>query len=102
MSAVLRSVMPLFRREREAGRALLLATVVQTSGPTYTKPGALMLIAESGEYAGLLSGGCLEGDLAEHGRQVLADGHPKLVRYDTHGPDDLVFGLGSGCEGAMD
>jgi len=102
MSAVLRSVMPLFRREREAGRALLLATVVQTSGPTYTKPGALMLIAESGEYAGLLSGGCLEGDLAEHGREVLQRGVPRLLHYDTHGPEDLLFGLGSGCEGAMD
>lgn len=61
-----------------------------------------MLIAASGEYAGLLSGGCLEGDLAEHGRQVLTDGLPKMVRYDMHGPDDLLFGLGSGCEGAMD
>ncbi len=84
------------------GRMLVLATVVRTDGPTYTKPGALMLIAESGEYAGLLSGGCLEGDLAEHGRSVLRDGNAKLVRYDMHGPDELLFGLGSGCEGAMD
>jgi xanthine/CO dehydrogenase XdhC/CoxF family maturation factor len=94
--------MPLFRREREAERALLLATVAQTSGPTYTKPGAVMLIAENGEYAGLLSGGCLEGDLAEHGREVLQRGAPRLLHYDTHGPEDLLFGLGSGCEGAMD
>ena len=102
MSGSFRSLLPLYLRERDAGRALVLATVARTDGPTYTKPGALMLIAQSGEYAGLLSGGCLEGDLAEHGRQVLTDGHPKLVRYDMHGPDDLVFGLGSGCEGAMD
>jgi xanthine/CO dehydrogenase XdhC/CoxF family maturation factor len=102
MSSSFRSLLPLFLRERDAGRALVLATVARTEGPTYTKAGALMLIAQSGEYAGLLSGGCLEGDLAEHGRQVLADGQAKLVRYDMHGPDDLVFGLGSGCEGAMD
>src|ERR1700678_4620064 len=101
MSAVLRSVMPLFRRERDAGHSLLLATVVQTSGPTYTKPGALMLIAQPGEYAGLLSGGCLEGDLAEHGREVLERGGTRLLHYDSHGPEDLLFGLGSGCEGAM-
>jgi xanthine/CO dehydrogenase XdhC/CoxF family maturation factor len=61
-----------------------------------------MLIAQSGEYAGLLSGGCLEGDLAEHGRAVLKDGKAKLLRYDMHGPHELVFGLGSGCEGTMD
>jgi len=102
MSAALRSVLPLFTRERQAGRPLVLATVVRTEGPTYTKPGAPMLIAHSGEYAGLLSGGCLEGDLAEHGREVLQSGAARLVHYDTQGPEDLLFGLGSGCEGAMD
>src|ERR1700728_4369987 len=102
MSSSLRSLLPLFERERQSARPLVLATVVRTDGPTYTKPGALMLIAESGEYAGLLSGGCLEGDLAEHGREVLQRGVPRLLHYDTHGPEDLLFGLGSGCEGAMD
>jgi xanthine/CO dehydrogenase XdhC/CoxF family maturation factor len=102
MSLSLRRLLPLIEREREAGRAMVLATVVHTAGPTYTKAGTLMVIAASGEYAGLLSGGCLEGDLAEHGRAVLSDGSAKLVRYDMRGPDDLLFGLGSGCEGAMD
>lgn len=102
MSSSLRSLLPLFLRERAAGRALVLATVVGTAGPTYTKPGAMMLIAGSGEYAGLLSGGCLEGDLAEHGSQVLTSGQPHLVRYHMHGPEDLLFGLGSGCEGTME
>ena len=102
MSTMVSRLLPLFEQERLAGRPAVLATVVHTDGPTYTKPGALMLIAASGEYAGLLSGGCLEGDLADHGRAVLDTGKPKLVHYDMHGPDDLLFGLGSGCEGAMD
>src|ERR1700690_578442 len=102
MSTMVSRLLPLFEQERLAARQAVLATVVHTEGPTYTKPGALMLIASSGEYAGLLSGGCLEGDLAEHGRAVLDTGAPMLVHYDMHGPDDLLFGLGSGCEGAMD
>ncbi len=102
MSTMVSRLLPLFEQERLASRPAVLATVVHTDGPTYTKPGALMLIAGSGEYAGLLSGGCLEGDLADHGRAVLDTGQPKLVHYDMHGPDDLLFGLGSGCEGAMD
>jgi xanthine/CO dehydrogenase XdhC/CoxF family maturation factor len=102
MSLSLQRLLPLFDSERALARPMVLATVLQTAGPTYSKPGALMLITGSGEYAGLLSGGCLEGDLAEHGRAVLAGGSPKLVRYDMRGPDDLLFGLGSGCEGAMD
>src|SRR5579862_3366566 len=76
--------------------------LVEVAGSTYRKPGALMLIAADGEYSGLLSGGCLEGDLREHSRTVIASGTPRLVRYDTRGPDDLVWGLGLGCEGVMD
>jgi xanthine dehydrogenase accessory factor len=102
MSVSLQRLLPLFDRELALHHSMVLATVVRTAGPTYTKPGAHMLLANDGEYAGLLSGGCLEGDLAEHARAVLASGHAKLVSYDMRGPGDLLFGLGSGCEGAMD
>lgn len=79
----------------------MLATVLETAGSTYRKAGAQMLIAGSGEYAGLLSGGCLEGDLRDHATGVLEGRRPRIVRYDMRTPDDLVFGLGAGCEGAM-
>jgi xanthine dehydrogenase accessory factor len=102
MSLSLQRLLPLFKRERALHHPMVLATVVRTAGPTYTKPGAHMLLAGDGEYAGLLSGGCLEGDLAQHGRAVMVSGTAKLVSYDMRGPDDLLFGLGSGCEGAMD
>lgn len=80
---------------------MALATVVETAGSTYRKPGAHMLIAADGAYAGLLSGGCLEGDLVERARAVIADGRTRLSSYDMRGPDDLLWGLGLGCEGAM-
>lgn len=102
MSVSLQRLLPLFERERAQGRHMVLATVVRTDGPTYTKPGAHLLIAANGEFAGLVSGGCLEGDLSAHSRSVLDSGRAKLVRYDMRGPDDLLFGMGSGCEGAMD
>jgi xanthine dehydrogenase accessory factor len=75
---------------------------VHTAGSTYRKPGALILIAANGEYAGLISGGCLEGDLREHARAVIADGTPRTVRYDMRGEDEQLWGLGLGCEGAME
>ena len=101
MEALLQPLLPLFERERAAGRALVLGVLVRTDGSTYRKPGALMVIAGSGEYAGLLSGGCLEGDLRGHAQRVLADGSAGLVRYDLRSPDDLLWGLGIGCEGEM-
>jgi xanthine dehydrogenase accessory factor len=79
----------------------VLATVVATAGSTYRKPGARMLILPDGSYCGLLSGGCLEADLAIHARQVLEGGMPRAVEYDMRGPDDILFGIGAGCEGAM-
>jgi xanthine/CO dehydrogenase XdhC/CoxF family maturation factor len=94
-------LLPLYLRERQAGRSLALAIVLDTAGSTYSKSGALLLIAEDGEYAGLLSGGCLEGDLRERAREVMASGVPCTVNYDMRGPDDLLWGLGAGCEGAM-
>ena len=101
MQATLGPLLPLFERERSAGRPLALGVLVHTSGSTYQKPGALILIAASGEYAGLISGGCLEGDLSEHARQVMADGQARSVRYDLRGPQELLWGLGLGCEGTM-
>lgn len=95
-------LLPLFERERAAGRAMVLATIVNTAGSTYRKAGAQMLIAQSGEYAGLLSGGCLEGDLREHAQQVLRTHQARIVQYDMRSADDQLFGLGAGCEGAMD
>ncbi len=91
----------MFERERAAGHALAVGLLVHTAGSTYRKPGALMLIAGNGDYAGLISGGCLEGDLREHAQSVIETGQPQLVTYDMRGADDLIWGLGLGCEGAM-
>ena len=102
MQSSIAALLPLFESERQAGRAAVLAVVTKTEGSTYGKAGALLLIAADGRHAGLISGGCLEGDLREHARSVAGGGAPRSVSYDMRGPDDLVFGLGAGCEGAMD
>src|SRR5690606_39055993 len=80
---------------------LVLATVVETIGSTYRKAGAQMLIARDSNAAGLLSGGCLESDLMERARKVLDTGQAIVVEYDTRSSDDVLWGIGLGCEGAM-
>ena len=81
--------------------ARALGTVVATAGSTYRKPGARMLIMADGSYLGLLSGGCLEADLKLHAQQVIESGVARAIEYDMRGPDDILFGIGAGCEGAM-
>src|ERR1043165_9701093 len=89
-----------FRGSRDRGEPLVLATVARTLGSTYRKAGAQMLIAGDGRAAGLLSGGCLEADLMERARTVLA-GTPVVADYDTRSSDDVIWGIGLGCGGAM-
>lgn len=102
MEHELHRLLPFYAGSRAAAEPLALALVLRTAGSTYRKPGAWMLIARDGRYAGLLSGGCLEGDLREHAARVIDGGVAEIVSYDMRGPDDELWGLGSGCEGAMD
>jgi xanthine/CO dehydrogenase XdhC/CoxF family maturation factor len=91
----------LLERAPSAQPKRVLATLVATAGSTYRKPGARMLLMADGSYIGLLSGGCLESDLQVHAAEVMDSGVARAVEYDTRGPDDLLFGLGAGCEGSM-
>lgn len=102
MDHELHRLLPFYAAAREAAEPLVLAVVLRTAGSTYRKHGAWMLIARDGRFAGLLSGGCLEGDLREHAARVLDTGRATIVSYDMRGPDDALWGIGSGCEGAMD
>ncbi len=79
---------------------MAMITVLHTEGSTYSKAGSQMLVDAGGDFQGMLSGGCLEGDLAERSRKVIEDSEPALVSYDLRGDDD-VFGLGVGCEGML-
>jgi len=82
-------------------RPLVLASVFETEGSTYSKTGAQMLITADGLFQGMLSGGCLEGDLAECARAVTESGSPQSVTYDLGKNDEELWGLGVGCDGLM-
>ena len=82
-------------------KPLVLATVYETAGSTYSKTGAQMLITGDGLFQGMLSGGCLEGDLAERAAKVAASGEAQAVTYDLGQNDEELWGLGVGCDGLM-
>ena len=69
--------------QRERDRPWALATLVRTSGSTYRKPGARLLVAPDGGTTGVLSGGCLEEEVARIGLEVMAEESPRLVTFDT-------------------
>jgi len=85
----------------EAPEPLALATLVAVEGSAYRRPGARLLTDGHRVLRGSLSGGCLEGEVLGRAREVLADGRPRLLRYDLRGDADLVWGSGMGCEGVL-
>src|SRR4051794_33927122 len=87
---------------KAAGRRAALATVVRIVGSAYRRPGAKFLIEETGDTLGSVSGGCLEADVREVAKGVLATGVPSLRHYSTGDDEDIVWGLGLGCNGQVD
>jgi xanthine dehydrogenase accessory factor len=69
---------------------------VEVSGSAPRDPGAQMLITEDAHW-GFLSGGCIEDDVARHGREAIAQGKPRILRYGEGSPwIDIRLACGSG------
>jgi xanthine/CO dehydrogenase XdhC/CoxF family maturation factor len=84
------------------GERMALATIVAVRGSTYRRPGARLLVPEEGAPVGNISGGCLEGDVADMARIVMEEGRARLAGWDLTADDDAVWGLGLGCNGAIE
>jgi xanthine dehydrogenase accessory factor len=83
------------------GQPAALATLVSVRGSSYRRPGARTLLVPHGAKVGSISGGCLEEDVALRLQSVLESGMPQLVTYDTTDENDLVWGVGLGCQGVV-
>jgi xanthine/CO dehydrogenase XdhC/CoxF family maturation factor len=87
-------------RRREA--EVVLATVVATSGSTYRRPGARLLLSAERWIAGGISGGCLERDVLSKAWWRTREG-PVVVTYDsTSADDEETWTFGLGCNGRVD
>lgn len=84
------------------GERMALATIVAVRGSTYRRPGARLLVPEESSPIGNISGGCLEGDVADMARVVMGEGRARLAGWDLTADDDAVWGLGLGCNGAIE
>lgn len=100
--APLRHIVETLAGASAAGEAVVLATVVRVIGSSYGGVGTRMVVRVDGTTVGLVSGGCLESDLAGHARRVHRSGKPELVTYDARADDDGVWGFGLGCNGLIE
>lgn len=79
-----------------------LATVVRVRGSAYRHEGAKLVLAEDGRGAGNVSGGCLEEDVREVARRVIATGVAERRSYCGGSNEIAAWDLGIGCEGEVD
>lgn len=75
-----------------------LATLTRTSGSTFRRAGARMLVCGDGSVVRGLSGGCPEADIIGRAREVIATGAARIVRYDRESGLDALLELGCGGE----
>ncbi|WP_022792441.1 XdhC family protein [Marinococcus halotolerans] len=79
----------------------IMATITNVEGSAYRKEGTTMLLKADGVSVGMLSSGCLEGDLHHRIEDVHAEG-AQLVSYDMRGYEELSWGEGTGCNGVIE
>jgi xanthine dehydrogenase accessory factor len=92
-----RAIVELWKR----GNAAALATLVRTEGSSYRAVGARILIGADGEYAGSISGGCLEAEIVRKAQWLVARG-AVVERYSTLFDDTAEIPYGLGCGGTVD
>jgi xanthine dehydrogenase accessory factor len=78
-------IRPALAEAVDAGRAAVLATLFKVEGSAPRGPGAQLLF-DGPRVSGYFSGDCIEGDVARHAAEVLADGEPRVLHYGTGSP----------------
>ena len=95
----MREVLNDIERWRSAGREVAVARVVNIEGSGPRDPGACMAVNDTGEVAGSVSGGCVEGAVVGEALEVLKEGTPRLVKFGYS--DDEAFAVGLTCGGTI-
>ena len=96
----MRELLPTIDRWRAEGKGVALATVVRLYGSAPLPLGAKMAVSSAGEMAGSVSGGCVEGAVAQEALAILKSGHPKLIAYGI--ADELAQSVGLACGGTIE
>ena len=84
---------------RAAGRAVAIATVVETWGSAPRPVGSHLVIDGDGNFLGSVSGGCVEGAVVTEALDVIGDGAPKMLEFGV--ADETAWRVGLSCGGRI-
>jgi xanthine/CO dehydrogenase XdhC/CoxF family maturation factor len=83
----------------KAGRAVALATVVETWGSAPRPVGSHLVIDAEGNFEGSVSGGCVEGAVVAEAAEVIMDGRPRMLEFGV--ADETAWRVGLSCGGRI-
>jgi xanthine dehydrogenase accessory factor len=95
----MRDVLPVLERWSAEGKAVALATVVRVERSAPRAPGATLALADTGEIAGSVTGGCVEPAVLLEAEAVLAGEPARTVSYGID--DELGRTVGLTCGGTV-
>ena len=98
----IRAIIDAYHKIDFSKNKVALATVIRVEGSSYRRTGARMLVIDSGEWIGGISGGCLEGDALKKAKLSIAQNRASIITYDTTDDDPFQIGVGLGCNGIID
>lgn len=78
------------------GKGAVLASVVQTWGSAPRRVGAMLAVSGTGDMAGSVSGGCVEGAVVAEALDAISDGAARLLEYGVSDGDAFAVGLACG------
>ncbi len=81
------------------GETVALATVTETWGSSPRPPGSQLAVTKSGRMAGSVSGGCIEGAVADVAQQTMQTGAPQLLDFGV--TDEQAWEVGLACGGKL-
>ena len=81
------------------GESVALATVVETWGSSPRPAGSRLAVTGSGRLAGSVSGGCIEGAVAEAATGTMSTGAPQLLDFGIS--DERAWEVGLACGGKL-
>ena len=84
---------------REAGEQVAIATVTQTWGSSPRPAGSQLAVTVSGKMAGSVSGGCIEGAVADVALETIRTGLPQLLDFGV--TDERAWEVGLACGGKL-
>ncbi len=84
---------------RAQGEQVAIATVVETWGSSPRPAGSRFIVSDRGHMAGSVSGGCIEGAVAEAAAATMASGQPQLLDFGIS--DETAWEVGLACGGKL-